>query len=184
MNKYSRIFRYIGQYKSQVVLYFLFIILSIVFSIVSLGMLMPFLDLIFKGEGSSASQLMQPTSNPAVAWIRDFLTGSIASRGKVPTLGIICILIITSILLKNVFLVLSFYVLNPLKNRVVNQLRTDLYEKILHLPIGYFTEKKKGDLISRITILTEQGHVPWPGAAALAGYRIHRHGVGAQRTHV
>ena len=151
MNKYSRIFKYIGQYKSQVVLYFLFIILSIVFSIVSLGMLMPFLDLIFKGEGPSASELMQPTSNPVVAFVRDFLTNSITNRGKVPTLGIICILIIVSILLKNVFLVLSFYVLNPLKNRVVNQLRTDLYEKILHLPIGYFTEKKKGDLISRIT---------------------------------
>lgn len=151
MNKYSRIFRYIGQYKSQVALYFIFIILSIVFSIVSLGMLMPFLDLIFKGEGPSASELMQPTSNPVVAFIRDFLTQSITIRGKVPTLGIICILIIASILLKNTFLVLSFYVLNPLKNRIVNQLRTDLYEKILHLPIGYFTEKKKGDLISRIT---------------------------------
>lgn len=168
MNKYSRIFRYIGQYKSQVVLYFLFIILSIVFSIVSLGMLMPFLDLIFKGEGASASQLMQPTSNPAVAWIRDFLTGSIATRGKVPTLGIICILIITSILLKNVFLVLSFYVLNPLKNRVVNQLRTDLYEKILHLPIGYFTEKKKGDLISRIT--NDIGEVEGSVVGALEGW--------------
>lgn len=151
MNKYSRIFKYVGQYKSQVVLYFVFIILSIVFSIVSLGMLMPFLDLIFKGEGPGTADLVKETSNPVVAVIRDFLTASIDTRGKVPTLGIICILIITSILLKNTFLVLSFYVLNPLKNRIVNQLRTDLYEKILHLPIGYFTEKKKGDLISRIT---------------------------------
>ncbi|HEY1112971.1 MAG TPA: ABC transporter ATP-binding protein [Chitinophagaceae bacterium] len=151
MNKYSRIFKYVGQYKSQVVLYFVFIILSIVFSIVSLGMLMPFLDLIFKGEGTGTADLVKETSNPVVAVIRDFLTASIDTRGKVPTLGIICILIITSILLKNIFLVLSFYVLNPLKNRIVNQLRTDLYEKILHLPIGYFTEKKKGDLISRIT---------------------------------
>ena len=151
MNKYSRIFKYVGQYKSQVVLYFFFIILSIVFSIVSLGMLMPFLDLIFKGEGTGTADLVKETSNPVVAVIRDFLTASIDTRGKVPTLGIICILIITSILLKNTFLVLSFYVLNPLKNRIVNQLRTDLYEKILHLPIGYFTEKKKGDLISRIT---------------------------------
>jgi ATP-binding cassette, subfamily B, bacterial MsbA len=168
MNKYSRIFRYIGQYKSQVVLYFLFIILSIVFSIVSLGMLMPFLDLIFKGEGPSASELMQPTSNPVVAMIRDFLMDSIATSGKIATLGVICILIIVSILLKNIFLVLSFYVLNPLKNRVVNQLRTDLYEKILHLPIGYFTEKKKGDLISRIT--NDIGEVEGSVVGALEGW--------------
>ncbi|MBD0287159.1 MAG: ABC transporter ATP-binding protein, partial [Flavisolibacter sp.] len=49
------------------------------------------------------------------------------------------------------FLYLSSYVLNPMKNKVVNRLRAELYEKILHLPIGYFTEKRKGDLISRIT---------------------------------
>jgi subfamily B ATP-binding cassette protein MsbA len=71
--------------------------------------------------------------------------------GKLKTLGLICTLIILSIFLKNLFLYLSYYVLNPLKNTIVNQLRFDLYNKILHLPIGYFTEKKKGDLISRIT---------------------------------
>ena len=38
-----------------------------------------------------------------------------------------------------------------MKNKIVNKLRSDLYNKILHLPIGYFTEKRKGDLISRIT---------------------------------
>jgi subfamily B ATP-binding cassette protein MsbA len=46
---------------------------------------------------------------------------------------------------------LSFTILNPLKNNIINRLRTELYDKILHLPIGYFTEKRKGDLISRIT---------------------------------
>ncbi len=43
------------------------------------------------------------------------------------------------------------YVLNPVKNAIVNHLRSDLYNKVLQLPIGYFTEKRKGDLISRIT---------------------------------
>lgn len=169
MSKYSRIFRYIADYKSQVFLYFLFVILSIVFSIVSIGMLMPFLDLIFKGENAaSASDLLKPTSNPVLAYVRNFLTDSIATRGKVPTLGIICVLIIISILLKNVFLVFSNYVLNPLKNKVVNRLRTELYEKILHLPIGYFTEKKKGDLISRIT--NDIGEVEGSVVGALEGW--------------
>ena len=39
-----------------------------------------------------------------------------------------------------------------MKNNVVNELRADLYNKILQLPIGYFTAQRKGDLISRITI--------------------------------
>lgn len=156
MKKYSRIFKYLKDYKGQIFLYFLFVILSIIFSIVSVGMLMPFLELIFNGDQSGVSGLMKGTSNPVVQNIRDFLMTNIEKsgsgiEGKLYTLGLICVLIIISILLKNVFLYLSYYILNPLKNKVVNHLRTELYEKILHLPIGYFTEKKKGDLISRIT---------------------------------
>ena len=156
MKKYSRIFRYLGAYKGQIVLYFLFIVLSIVFSIVSLGMLMPFLELIFKGDQSGVGGLTEQTSNPVVQYIRSFLMDNIQKngggiQGKLATLGIICGLIIGSIFFKNLFLYFSFYILNPLKNRIVNLLRSDLYNKILHLPIGYFTEQRKGDLISRIT---------------------------------
>lgn len=156
MKKYSRIFNYLSAYKGQIVLYFLFIVLSIIFSIVSLGMLMPFLELIFKGDQSGIGGLTEQTSNPVVQYIRNFLMDNIQKNGggipgKLATLGIICLLIIGSIFFKNVFLYLSFYILNPLKNRIVNLLRSDLYNKILHLPIGYFTEQRKGDLISRIT---------------------------------
>lgn len=155
MKKYARIFTYINAYRGSVALYVLFIILSIVFSIVSIGMLMPFFELIFNGDKSSAG-LIKSSDNAIVKYIRDFLLQRISASGneitgKIQTLTLICALIITSIFLKNLFLYLSFYVLNPLKNKIVNRLRSDLYEKMLHLPIGYFTEKKKGDLISRIT---------------------------------
>jgi subfamily B ATP-binding cassette protein MsbA len=156
MKKYGRVFRYLRDYKEQVMLYFLFIVLSIVFSIVSLGMLMPFLDLIFKGEQSGTSDLISQTSNPVVRAFKNFLFSQISQsgsgiEGKSRALGIICGLIIVSILFKNLFLYFALYILNPLKNKVVNRLRSALYDKILHLPIGFFTEKRKGDLISRIT---------------------------------
>ena len=156
MKKYSRIFGYLGSYKSGIFLYFLFIILSVVFSIVSVGMLMPFLELIFNGDKSTANALLKDTTNPVVKLIRDALTDSInnstnRTKGLLNTLALICIFIVVSIFLKNLFLYLSYYVLNPMKNNVVNRLRSELYHKILHLPIGYFTEKRKGDLISRIT---------------------------------
>ena len=106
-------------------------------------MLMPFLELIFKGEDGATAAFMKSSGNPVMQLIRDKLTQLVTNNGKIAALGIICILIVTSILLKNIFLVLSYYVLNPLKNKVVNRFRSDLYDKILHLPIGYFTEKKK-----------------------------------------
>ena len=152
MKKYARVFRYISQYKTDAVLYILFICLSIVFSLVSLGMLFPFLEMLFNGEKPGTSGFISNIENETVLYVRKILADSIQGpAGKEGTLGFICLLIIASIFLKNVFLYLAYYILNPLKNKIVNRIRNELYEKILHLPIGYFTEKKKGDVISRMT---------------------------------
>jgi subfamily B ATP-binding cassette protein MsbA len=150
MKKYSRIFGYLRQYKAKIALYILFIVLSVVFSVISIGMLMPFLQLIFEGKDSIG---LGNSRNPAINYIWQLLNDSIKdpARGKTYTLGLICALIITSILLKNLFLYLSYYILNPMKNQMVNQLRVEMYDKVLRLPIGYFTEKRKGDLMSRMS---------------------------------
>ncbi len=148
MKKYSRIFGYLKYYKSKIALYFLCIILSIVFSIVSFGMLAPFFDLIFNGDSNG---LAKKADNPTMESLRSLIVGQVDSLTPIGALAFICVIIIVSVLLKNLFLYLSFYILNPMKNRIVNTLRSELYNKILHLPIGYFTEKRKGDLISRAT---------------------------------
>lgn len=173
MKNYSRIFGYIGAHKGKAVLYFLFTTLSIAFSIISIGMLMPFLELIFYGDQSGIGGLAKQSDNKVVAYIRDFLTSSVAGSGnelagKFQTLGIICLLIILSIFFKNFFLYLAYSVLNPLKNGIVTQLRAELYDKILHLPIGYFTERRKGDIISRIT--NDVGEVEGSVIGALEGW--------------
>jgi ATP-binding cassette, subfamily B, bacterial MsbA len=167
MKKYARVFNYLSHYKAEAFLYIVFILLSIVFSLVSLGMLAPFLEMIFNGK-KIGSGMLDGTNNSVVNYIRRFLLESINSRGTVPTLGIICVLIIVSIFFKNLFLYLAYYILNPLKNKIVNQLRTELYEKVLHLPIGYFTEKRKGDIISRIT--NDVGEVEGSVVGTLEGW--------------
>jgi ATP-binding cassette, subfamily B, bacterial MsbA len=154
MKQYSRIFSYLRHYKGNIVLYVLFTLLSILFSIVSIAMLMPFLQLIFtdpRPECVGCSGFGNQSSNVLIQYINDFLTNSINTRGKIATLAFICVLMMIFIILKNLFLYLSYYVLNPLKNTVVNQLREELYDKILRLPIGFFSEKRKGDLMSRMT---------------------------------
>lgn len=164
MKQYSRIFQYLKVYKGKIGLYFLFIILSIIFSIVSVGMLMPFLQLIFTGEGT-----FKTTNNPLIQFFNDIIFDSLKDpANKVPVLGFICLLMISFIILKNLFLYLSYYILNPLKNTVVNQLRQDLYEKVLRLPIGFFTEKRKGDLMSRMT--NDVGEVEGSVVGTLEGW--------------
>lgn len=162
MKQYSRIFQYLKGYKGKIVLYFLFTLLSIVFSIVSIGMLMPFLQLIFTGK-----TVVDTSSSSVLNTIND-LIHDFAGNDKVTALGLICLLMISFIVLKNLFLYLSYYVLNPLKNKVVNHLREDLYNKVLQLPIGFFNEKRKGDLMSRMT--NDVGEVEGSVVGTLEGW--------------
>ena len=148
MRTYARIFHYLRHQSGAIIGYLVCILLSILFSIVSFGMLAPFFDLIFNGDNS---RLTQPADNAAMETIRQVLLNRVDQLTPVTTLGIICFIILLSIAFKNLFLYFSFYILNPMKNRIIYRLRADIYQKVLTLPIGYFTEQRKGDLMSRLT---------------------------------
>jgi subfamily B ATP-binding cassette protein MsbA len=132
--------------------YSLFISLSIVFGLFSLGMLMPFMDLIF-GKTELIAAVKTATAGNGSSNIKDlvygFLQESITAHGKVQALGWICLFIVITVLLKNIFLYLSYYFLAPIRNAVTRKYSRLLYEKILQLPVGYFTEQRKGDILSR-----------------------------------
>jgi subfamily B ATP-binding cassette protein MsbA len=129
--------------------YGLFITLSIVFSLFSLGMLTPFLDLIFGKSSLSSLPVNAINASSIKDVIYGFLQNNIAKYGKSYALGWICLFIIVSIFLKNLFLYLSYYFLAPIRNEVTRKYSKLLYNKILALPIGYFTEQRKGDILSR-----------------------------------
>jgi ATP-binding cassette, subfamily B, bacterial MsbA len=146
MKRYSRVFGYLKGYKKDIFLYCLYILLSVVFSVVSIGMLMPFFSLLFKvntGDIQKSSIILRYMSD-LVNWLR-------TAYGETGTLGILSLFIIAFIFLKNLFIYLSYRILNPLKNKVVNEMRLEVFDKILELPIGFFTEKRKGDVMSRMT---------------------------------
>jgi len=151
MKKFIRIISYIKEYKAYMGWYSLFIILSIVFSLFSLSMLVPFMDLIFNSnELTGAAKIATSASGGNLKDILyGFLQSTIANYGKVQALGWICLGIITAVILKNLFLYLSYYFLAPIRNAVTRKYSKLLYDKILKLPIGYFTEQRKGDILSR-----------------------------------
>ncbi len=108
------------------------------------------MDLIFGSSSlSGVSKIATNNSSGLKDLLYNFLQNSIAQYGKVAALGWICFGIITAVLLKNVFLYLSFYFLAPIRNAVTRKYSKLLYNKILQLPIGYFTEQRKGDILSR-----------------------------------
>ncbi len=150
MKRYSRILNYLKEYKGSIFKYLITILLSIVFSVLSLAMLFPFLQLLF-GVNASTSSNVKGSSNAVMQWVNEYLASLMKNGDAFYALGMVCILIIVSIFLKNFFLYISLRTLGPMKNTITNRLRIDMYEKILKLPIGYFTEQRKGDLMSRMT---------------------------------
>jgi ATP-binding cassette, subfamily B, bacterial MsbA len=150
MKKYSRVFGYLAHYKMGIFWYFVNILLSVVFSLVSLGMLLPFLNLIFD-VNTTAPTTTAKVATGFVNSIKEQLNTLINSGDKFHALAMVCILIVCFIFLKNLFLYLSIRAKEPIKYGLASRFKLDMFNKILNLPIGYFTEQKKGDLMSRMT---------------------------------
>ncbi len=120
-----------------------------------MGLLSPFLLLIFKKK-NTLEAVTENTGffsriNP-INYFKVWLYHLIQTpNGEVKALGIICVLVLTAIILKNIFLYLSTYFLTPIRNVIINDMRTNMFKKILALPVGYFNDQKKGDIMSRLT---------------------------------
>lgn len=152
MKSIRTIFPYIKKYPTLVLGYFSLNMLSALFSLVSLAMLAPFLTLIFGLQSPAGVQ----TSRLRLGKLSDTLYGTLheltqTDLGKIKALAIICIVVVVAIILKNLFLYCSLYILTPIRNGIINDMRTHMFEKILQLPVGFFNEQRKGDIMSRLT---------------------------------
>ncbi|MES2851209.1 MAG: ABC transporter ATP-binding protein [Bacteroidota bacterium] len=139
------IFKYVKIEKGKLVFYILCSLLATFFSMVSLGMLSPFMQLIINGDNNV------PIGSKAVGGLINYIQHLRDTNGPMYALSVVCVIILMGNLISNVFRYVSFYISTPVRNNVYSSFRTQLYDKILRLPTGYFSEQKKGDLINRMT---------------------------------
>jgi subfamily B ATP-binding cassette protein MsbA len=168
MKRFSTILKYLSDQKGKIALYFVFNLLSVLFSLVSLTMLVPFLQLLF---GKEKRVVTMPhlafSASSLLDYIKYILGLLIDQHGPSYALGAICVIIIVSILFKNLFFYLGYRVLAPMRNGVLTRIRADLYSKILVLPLGFFTEQRKGDLMSRMS--NDVNEIEWSVMSTLEG---------------
>lgn len=117
-------------------------------------MISPFLTMLF-------DKVTPVTQNPGLHLSKEGISNyfgwhlhhyiEIHDGNKTYGLILICVVVVFTTFFKNLFLYLSKYLLNPLRNKVVFDIRNDLFGKVLHLPIGFFTNERKGDILSRLT---------------------------------
>lgn len=147
-----RFYKYLLPYKHFAALNFLFQLFTIIFSLFSLGMIVPFLNLIFGVEQLILEEPVFSFSKDGIlSYLAYLMSRLIVLHGQANVLILISIAIIVLFFLRNSFRYLAMWILAPLRNGVIKDIRNDIYKKILILPISYFSEKKKGDVISRAT---------------------------------
>ncbi len=162
-----KILKYVIPYWGISAVSVLFNILSVLFSLASFAFFIPVLDILFNQTEKVLKVPAPVTLNAFLTFDKDLLRDNFYYRinevintyGEQKALFYISIAIISLFFLKNLFRYLAMFFLAVVRNGVVKDLRNDLYRKILILPLSYFTEQRKGDIMARMT--TDVQEVEW-----------------------
>ena len=152
MHYFIRILKYIKPYMPFAILNIVSNIVSVLFSLVSLTMVIPFLAILFgTQEKVYTPQSLSLNANAIKDNFYAIISSIIDEKGKIEALLFICVLVLITFFFRNLFRYLALYFLTPIRNGIVHDLRINLHEKIISLPLPFFTKKRKGDLTARLT---------------------------------
>ena len=154
MEYFKKILRFAKPYRKYGFLNIFFNILYALFSALSFAALIPMLDVLFKPEKKVLVEPVYEGMGQLKDYLQDYInfrvnaySGDDEMKGLVLVIGLVLILF----LLKNFFNYLAMYFITFLRNGVLKDIRNKMYAKIVDLPISYYSEKRKGDVIARIT---------------------------------
>ena len=148
--------RFIPPYKKYLVLTVLFNILSAVLNIFSFAALIPILQILFRTEGTGTATHLMPWTLDNIKEVMAnnadyYVTQLIGNVGATTTLLLIGLFLAFTTFLKTGAYFLSSATIIPIRTGVVRDIRNQLYAKITSLPLGFFSEERKGDIIARMT---------------------------------
>lgn len=150
----KRLYPYVLPYKRFAFLNVFFNILYALFSSLSFVALIPMLEVLFDARARIYQKPVYKGISEANIYFKEYLNYQVtqhAGGDPVQALSYIIALVLLLFFLKNIFNYLAIVFINLLRNGVLKDLRNMMYKKIISLPISYFSEKRKGDVISRIT---------------------------------
>jgi ABC-type multidrug transport system fused ATPase/permease subunit len=153
MKSFWRLLKYIRNYRLHFTAAISSNVLTALFTVVSIPLLIPFLEILFdRREGvTERPDVSLNNLSSFEQYFNYFLTDLIQTQGKEQALLFVCGAIVVTFFLKNLFRYFSMFFMAPLRNGIVRDLRKQLFDQILVLPLSYFSEEKKGDLMSRMT---------------------------------
>ncbi|MFG6685527.1 ABC transporter ATP-binding protein [Mariniflexile sp. HNIBRBA6329] len=155
MDYLKKLSSFILPYKKFAILNIVCNIFYALFGTLAMVSLMPMINVLF-GEGKKVTaKPVYSSANSLKSYLEDsinyLITTTTENHGSQRALLYMIVLIISLFLLKNLFNYLALYYITFLRNGVLKDLRNAIYKKVISLPIAYYSEKKKGDIIARIS---------------------------------
>ncbi len=166
------VLKYVRGYWRYGIWNILFNILSVIFGLFSLTIVKPFLDLITEKDPLAYSKILAAGEPPIgtsieslTGYLNYHLSGMIIHDGRMKALVTICLAGLFVFFFKALFRYLGMFFLAPIRNGVVKDLRNSIYKKTLELPLSYYSDERKGDIMSRIT--SDVQEVEWSVMSSL-----------------
>lgn len=161
MNSIIQSFRYLKGHYHRVTVNAVLTVIIAIFEILSVGLIIPFLDLIFN-KGDTAKQVAKPTSEFSFFPINNikeqveihfnyWFSNYIEDHSKLKMLTMICIIVFLTFLIKNILIYVNKMVERSVLYNVAKEQRQKLYEKVLRLPMSQFSEQRRGDILTRFS---------------------------------
>ena len=153
MKKFGRILNYIKPYWVYVVLNLFFNLVAIFFSLFSFALLVPFLNLLFKTDAIEA--VTKPdfalSSDFLLGYLNYFVSDMIHQQGHIYALIFICMVLLVAFFFRNLGRFFACYFMANVRVGAVRDIRNQIYNKILVLPLSFYNKQRKGDMLARIT---------------------------------
>lgn len=152
MKKFYKIFKFIFPYKWLALGNIVSNTLGAIFGLFTISTLLPFLQILFNtAEPITVKPELGLSLSSILQYFYYIISQIILAHGKSMALLFVIGLVFITSLLKNLFTYLALWLLAPIRLGVVSDIRNDLYKKVLELPLGFYSDEKKGDIISRMT---------------------------------
>jgi subfamily B ATP-binding cassette protein MsbA len=152
MKRFLRLLNYLAPYKWFVVQNVLYNIMGAFFALFSFAMVIPFLRVLFGNQEVVTAPMEFQLSTEYFMHTMNYYMGKIMGmHDEAGVLVFVSILVVIFSLLKNGFIFAANFMLAPIRAFLVRDIRNDIYKKVLKLPLSYYTEARKGDVIARIS---------------------------------
>lgn len=152
MKTYFRLLSFAKPIEKFAIPYIIATLLSVIFGVLNLTLLSPLFQTLISVDSKTAHKVSKTSTSAfdITGKFGDFVNNSINTHGPIPTLTYVCLIIVVSVLLSNIFRYFSQRIMEDLRVHTLLNLRRTVFNNVMNMHVGFFNNERKGDIISKV----------------------------------